>query len=81
MPAWKYTINISDVWKNENLTFPERRDAIAARIRKSRWHEDNSNVQYLVDELADSETPDEFDGPWSQIYDEADADRIWIKTF
>lgn len=34
-----------------------------------------------VDELADATNFDEFNGPWAEIYDLADADRTWIATF
>lgn len=84
MPQWTYTIRLADVFHNEAMTFQERRDAIAARLRNSQWLADageGSTLWYLVDELADAGNTAEFDGPWQQIYDIADADRAWIATF
>lgn len=71
---------MSDVFHNEALTFEQRRDYIVARLRSSAWHRDSEAVQEFTDELADSENGDEFDGPWDGLYDEADLDRVWIKT-
>lgn len=79
LPIWKYTLNVADVWSNEGMTFQQRRDAIVRRLRKSPWHRSSETVRDLTYELADSETPDEFNVPWDALYDEADYDRVWIK--
>jgi hypothetical protein len=81
MPIWLDKINLADVFHNEEMSFEQRRDVIVQRIRRSGWPDRNSSVYDLIDELADCETGNEFDGPWSLIYDEADADRVWIATF
>ncbi len=80
--TWLLTINLRDVFRNEDMTFEERRDAIVARIRASGWiTEDDWSLDNLVEELGDVETTDEFDAVWDEIYNEADADRVWIATF
>lgn len=81
VPTWTYTINIADVWKNPEMTFEERRDAIVRRLRASRWLRDRgeySDIHDAVEELADVGSAAKFDEVWSYIYDEADADRAWI---
>lgn len=34
----------------------------------------------MVDYLADTEDPEDFDYWWNQLYDQADYDRVWIST-
>jgi hypothetical protein len=80
LPAWAHQIDVSDIFHNEALTFEQRRDRIVARLQASAWCRNSEAVQELTDELADSENGDEFDGPWDDLYDEADYDRVWIKT-
>lgn len=80
--TWLLTVNLADVFRNEELTFEERRDAIVQRIRASGWiTEDDYSLDNLVEELGDAEDTDEFDAVWDVLYDHADADRVWIATF
>jgi hypothetical protein len=84
MTTWTYTIRIADIWKNDALSFEEQRDRIVARLRKSQWFSDSgdqSDLAAYVDELADATSFDEFNGPWGEIYDLADADRAWIAIY
>ena len=80
MPQWRQTIDVSDVFHNGDLTFPNRRDAIVARLKDSGWPATNADVTDLVDELGQAETTGEFDEIWNALYDEADLDRVWIET-
>jgi hypothetical protein len=34
----------------------------------------------FVEELGDARNGDGFNAPWNEIYDIADADRVWIGT-
>lgn len=85
-PIWAHTVDVSRVFHNEDLTFAQRRDGIVAALRGSSWYrqadpDDCDGVRELVDDhLAYAETGDEFDGPWDELYDLADVDRVWIKT-
>jgi hypothetical protein len=79
-PIWAVRLDVSDVFHNEELTFEQRRDLIVTQLRVSAWHRDSEMVQELTDELADTQNGDEFDGPWDRLYDEADYDRVWIRT-
>lgn len=83
-PVWDYHINLSDVFHNEAMSFEERRDAIVARLRASRWFtdaEEGGELHQYVEELADTVDGDDFDCPMDAIYDLADTDRVWIATF
>ncbi len=82
MPTWTLTINVADVFHNDDLTFEQIRDTVVQRIRASGWiGEDDHTLGDLVDELGDAADTDEFDAVWDVLYDHADADRVWIATF
>jgi hypothetical protein len=82
MRGWNEKIELADVFHNDDLSFTERRDIIVARIKRSRWYHqadiDNGDLLDIVDALADSDTEDEFDGSWDELYDLADEDRVWV---
>lgn len=83
-PIWDRKIQLKDVFHNESLAFDQRRDAIVSRIKASGWLEgrdDSDHLVLLVEELAEVGDADAFDEVWSDIYDEADHDRVWIATF
>lgn len=84
MPSWAMSIHLSDIWKSEELSFPERRDGVVDRIRKSGWETITNHPLYLtgtVNILAECDDVVEFDHYWNNIYDIADEDRVWISTF
>lgn len=94
MTNWKHTIDIKDLWQNEEMPFEEKRDAIHARIvasvpykRAVRFVDGDSDGdnywdhESFVDDVADLLTvqdEDEFDDVWSSIYNYADDYQIWI---
>lgn len=83
LPVWDRRINVSDVWRDENLTFEQRRDAIVARLNASPWikNRDQSGFDQLGDivyNLSTADDVEEFDGWWDELYDHADYDRVWI---
>lgn len=83
LPVWDRKISLADVFHNEAMTFEQRRDAIVKRLRASAWlagRDESDELVCAVNELADAEDGDEFDGPWDLIYDIADEDRVWIGT-
>lgn len=84
-PIWERTLDVSDVFHNDALTFPEIRDAVVARIKNSPWYQNRDTTGFdefgeHVEELAHVENADDFDEFWDAIYDQADYDRVWIKT-
>ena len=76
MSTWKRRVAVHPEFHDPGLEFAARRDAIVAKLRASGWPDLNSDVGELVDELATTTTPEEFDEVWSAIYDEADADYL-----
>jgi hypothetical protein len=82
-PVWDRTIRLGDVFHNEAMSFEERRDAIVRRLRDSRWlrdHDEGDELHQFIEELADTADKTEFNGPWDEIYDIADVERVWIDT-
>jgi hypothetical protein len=82
-PVWDHKINLSGVFHNPDMTFDERRDAVVRILRASTWikHLDEfDNAVDAVDGLAHAEDAEEFDGWFDELYDYADADRVWITT-
>lgn len=84
MPHWKYTLDVSDVFRNEALSFEQIRDGVVAHIRANRWYAhyggQDTNLGDVVDELAEATCIAEFDWLWNEIYNHADKDRCWIVT-
>jgi hypothetical protein len=85
-PVWDRYVRLADVFHNEAMSFEERRDAIVARLRASQWlreeHPDEGDeLHQFIEELGDARNNDEFRGPWDEIYDIADVERVWISTF
>jgi len=81
-PTWQHTLDIADIWQNDDLTLVELRDRIVTRIKTNRWYttqDEGSDLHEAVDELGDITTPDDFDAVWDTIYDLADTDRCWIR--
>lgn len=75
---WKDKVRIGDIWRNPDMTQQERKTALVKRFRESRWFKANPDLAAIVEELEDTETVEEFDVVWAALYDEADADRVWI---
>mgnify|MGYP003403670693 FL=1 len=80
MSGWAMTLDVSDVFHREGMATVDKAKAIAARIQTHRWADSNGFVCDLADELAEQTDPDAFDVIWDAIYDEADRDRVWVKT-
>lgn len=84
MGVWLYKLDVSDVFHNDSLSLIEKRNIITKRIRTSAWaktHDEYSQLTLLLDELAEVEDDAEFDSVWDCIYDIADKDKCWIKTY
>lgn len=84
LPIWDRRINLKDVFRNEDMTFEQRRDVIVRRIKRSPWYteqEDYSHLHDVVIDLEEADDAEEFDSAWDEMYDLADIDRVWIATF
>lgn len=84
-PVWEREISVADLFHNDRLTFEQRRDAIANRLKDSPWYTSADKAEFdgvydTVHELANAEDAEEFNGWWDELYVLADIDRVYIKT-
>lgn len=78
---WKHTFDLRDIWKNDDLTFEQRRDAITSRMREQPWFPRFEADTGLVADLADAQDVDDWDYWWDEFYDWADnGKRVWVRT-
>lgn len=87
LPVWAETVNVAAHFNNDR-PFLENRDGIVATLKRSRWIERHSapvleNQEHLdvVEGLEQAQDSEEFDQYWEELYNLADLDRVWIKTF
>lgn len=82
--SWAYNVDLSPVWLDEELTFEQRRDKVAAILRNSTWFKavdgSDDSLRMAVEELEEAGEEEMFDMVFDRIYDLADADRAWIRT-
>ena len=85
MPQWNITIDVKDVWENfDKNDVPASVKLVVERIKASGWRNITPyphTFDQLISDLEASETLDEFNSWWSEVYDLADIDRVWIATF
>ena len=92
---WKYTLEISDIWKKrraKEITIQELCKEIFARgqILKNQMKEYDPELEDLLDEILlisentesdEQELIEEFDSVWDSFYDWADHTRVWVNIF
>jgi hypothetical protein len=81
MNNWSATLRIADVWKNEELTFEQRRDEIVARIKRLPDCEHDAGLEDIATDLEEAGDVPTFDQAWDHFYDWADLNRVWVATF
>ena len=93
MTVWKHHVDVTGTFHSETLTVAEKAAAIAAQIKAAAVYADDDldlvELVDLVDELADigerTEVPEaqataDFDDIWSQLYDWADRNQVWLNA-
>lgn len=84
-PVWDRTLDVSDLFHNHDLSPAERYARIADRIKRTPWYLQRDADGFdefgeAVEGLAVAASAEEFNEHWDFIYDQADADRVWVKT-
>ena len=80
MAIWLEKIDLKHVW-NHDEPWQTVRDNVIPILQTSKWYAKSTYVQFVVEGLKLAEDVEEFDNWWGLLYDEADADRVWIGTF
>lgn len=75
---WAHKLELGELWQNDDLDFPTKRDLIVARFKTLPMYSDDWDLYDLVEELAATGHIDEFDEVWDELYDWADIHRVWI---
>lgn len=75
---WQKRLDLSDVFHNDTLPWPERRDEMVRRVRALDSYD--TDLQEIADELSEAVDGDEWDSPWDDFYDWADSNCVWVVT-
>lgn len=78
MAEWKRKVDVSQWFHDDALSVAEKAKAIAAHLRPLIG--DDEEAAELLDMLAEQDEADDFDYVWNDLYDWADAKRVWINT-
>ena len=80
-PVWHISIDVS-AYFDPDVDFEDAQRGIVATLKSSSWYTDDyTDLEDIVDQLENAEDEKEFDRWWVNLYDLADYDRVWIKTF
>jgi hypothetical protein len=83
MAAWRHTLELADIFHDDDLSFEQRRDEIVRRIKAAPFYDSGRcdfDLVDLVDQLEHAEEIEHFDDYWSDFYDYCDVNRIWVAT-
>lgn len=86
MANWKYRLNVSDVFHNDEKTLDEKAKRITYIVKNSGWFEKlyyTDDLAEILEELVDAGEADDvewFDACWSAAYDIFDAEKVWVIT-
>lgn len=78
---WFYRLELADIWRNDSLTFQERRDEIVRRIESAPFYATSEyDLPAIVADMATADEPEWFDDCWDTFYDWADVNGVWVET-
>lgn len=78
--TWAH-LNLADVFHNSNLTFRERRDAIAHRVQRAPWFDySDADLLDIAAFLADAADTADFEEAWAMFCDWTVGKDIWVVT-
>lgn len=86
MAIWNTSITVSDVFNDESLPLETLKTTVISRIRDDAFcsalltTDDGCELADILDSLCVVDDEDEFNEAWADLYDWADAHRVWIET-
>lgn len=82
MPVWNHTLQIADIFHDDDMPLKEKRDEIVKRIKDAPFFdESDADLIEVVEELAEVDSIMYFDAVWDAFYDWCDDNRVWVATF
>lgn len=91
MADWKYKIDMADTWERypDEIGFRTLKSLVVDELNKALEDlrdiiEDEDEIMSLEDLISEIEITDdeeEFDPVWTELYDWADYNKVWIATF
>lgn len=81
---WLHVVKVGDVANDDSLSFRQKRDEIAKRLRSEFTKEvsQGTEIQALISDLESSVDVEEFDTALDSIYDWGDrGKRLWLEMF
>jgi hypothetical protein len=78
MRTWLLRLDVSDIFRNEDIPLRQRFAEIARRVRA--LNPLDSYLQEIAERIEDAQDVDEFDEAWDEFYDWADHERCWVET-
>lgn len=87
--GWHHHMVLTDIWgesADDGSDWEEVRDKTVARFKNDGWCARYMSSRLhglggLIFELEETEDLDDFNEVWNDIYDWADANRLWIQVF
>ena len=79
MANWQEKIDLKSLFgqfQDDKLSFEQVRDKVVSKLQKSKRLD-----QELVEELGETENQDYFNYALNAIYDDADANLVWIEAW
>lgn len=85
MSKWNYTFDIKDDWKkaeNDEISAKQLSNIVVEKIKSSAFYsknkEDLNDIIWDFEEIREHDSFDDFDTIWSDFYDWADENRVWV---
>ena len=77
---WAHRFNVSDIF-HHGLEVSDLAKLVASRMRAARFYDaSDPDWSRIARRIARAKTVDQFDAAWSDFYDLADHERIWVVT-
>lgn len=80
MTHWNEVIDLSGPWNSED-SYRVKRDQIVSILRGSDWIRESPELEALVDDLEGCRIITDFVWVFDSVYNLADRDRVWLKTW
>lgn len=90
MAAWRHKVDVSKWFQDDTLSFEDQRDGIVGELSRVLGGQNVVRdvgertfvlLTDIIQDLTEAEDEDEFNGYWTDLYNWADDNLVWIGTF